>query len=46
MTIKKAKALLDAYYELGKAHANVQKPLSWALYQVWKLANAEEKENE
>lgn len=44
MTIKKAKALLDAYYEVGKATEAVRKPLAWALYQVWKQANEEEQE--
>lgn len=44
MTIKKAKELLEAYYEIGKATEYVRKPLAWALYQVWKQANEEGEE--
>lgn len=36
MTLEKAVELLEAKYEQAKKIEYVQKPLAWALYQVWK----------
>lgn len=41
MTIKKAKELLDIYYEIAKASEQIHRPVAWALYQVWKRADRE-----
>lgn len=48
MTLKKAVKLLEAEYERAKKLEYVQKPLAWALYQVWKEADSikEEKQRE
>lgn len=40
MTFEKAVKLLEAEYERAKNLAYVQKPLAWALYQVWKEADS------
>ena len=40
MTLKKAVKLLEAEYERAKKLEYVQKPLAWALYQVWKEADS------
>lgn len=39
MTLEKAIKLLEAEYERAKKIPYVQKPLAWALYQVWKKAD-------
>lgn len=44
MTIEKAIQLLEAEYERAKKMEFVQKPLAWALYQVWKKAGREKGE--
>lgn len=36
MTIEKAIELLKAEYERAKEMEYVQKPLAWALFQVWR----------
>ena len=46
MTIEKAKKLLDEEYERAKRLEYVHNPLAYALYQVWKKADKEKKENE
>lgn len=43
MTIEKAKELLDKEYERAKRLQYVIDPLAYALYHVWKKANAERK---
>lgn len=45
MTLEKAKALLEEEYKKAKQHLWVIDPISYALYQVWKMADAERKEN-
>ena len=40
MTLEKVIKLLEAEYERAKKIAYVQKPLAWALYQVWKKVDA------
>ena len=41
MTLKKAINLLEEEYERAKKLEWVRNPLAWALYQVWKKADAE-----
>ena len=41
MTLKKAIQMLEAEYERAKKLDFVHNPLAWALYQVWKKADAE-----
>ena len=43
MTLDKAKKLLEEEYERAKGLAYVRNPLAYALYQVWKMADAERK---
>lgn len=45
MRIEKAIRLLIEEYEKAKRLDFVRKPLAWALYQVWKKVDVEEKEN-
>jgi hypothetical protein len=40
MTLKKAINLLEEEYERAKKLEWVRNPLAWALYQVWKKADA------
>ena len=40
MKIEKAKRLLEAEYEKAKKLEWVHNPVSYALYQVWKMADA------
>ena len=40
MTLDKAIELLRKEYEKAKGLAFVKKPLAYALYQVWKIADA------
>ncbi len=42
MTIEKAITLVRKEYENAKKSSFVQKPLAWALYQVWKKADSEQ----
>ena len=42
MDLKKAIKLLEAEYERAKGMEHIRNPLAYALYQVWKKANAEE----
>ena len=44
MTLKKAIELLELEYERAKEMRYVQKPLAWALFQVWRKADNTEKE--
>lgn len=46
MTLKKALAMVDREYEKAKQNSYVQKPLAYALYKVWRLVDAKEKEKE
>ena len=46
MTLKKAIELLELEYERAKEMRYVQKPLAWALFQVWKKADTEKGEVE
>lgn len=41
MTLEKAIELLRREYERAKNMDYVKKPLAWALFQVWKKADAE-----
>ena len=41
MTLEKAVKLLEAKYEQAKKMEYVQKPLAWALHQVWKEVDSE-----
>jgi len=41
MTLKKAIRLLEQEYEKAKGLAFVKNPLAYALYQIWKKADAE-----
>lgn len=41
MNLDKAVELLKKEYERAKRLKYVRKPLAWALYQVWKLADKE-----
>jgi hypothetical protein len=41
MTLEKAIELLQKEYERAKNMDYVKKPLAWALFQVWKKADAE-----
>ena len=43
MTLAKAIEMLVKEYERAKHIEYVQKPLAWALFQVWKQADKEEK---
>lgn len=45
MTIEKAKQLLEEEFERAKRLEYVKNPLAYALYQVWKMADAERKKN-
>lgn len=40
MTLEKAVKLLEEKYEQAQKMEYVQKPLAWALYQVWKEVNS------
>lgn len=40
MTLEQAIELLRKEYERAKKMKYVQRPLAWALYQVWKKADA------
>lgn len=40
MTLDKAIRLLEAEYERAKELAFVRNPIAYALYQVWKIADA------
>lgn len=40
MTLEKAVKLLEEKYERAQKMEYVQKPLAWALYQVWKEADS------
>ena len=44
MTVEKAKQMLDKEYERAKSLGFVHNPLAYALYQVWKKADAERNE--
>ena len=46
MTLEKAKKLLDEEYERAKRLDFVHDPLAYALYQVWKKADAEGVKND
>lgn len=48
MTLEKAVKMLENKYEQAKNMEYVQKPLAWALYQVWKEVDSmqEEKKRE
>ena len=48
MTLEKAVKLLEAEYERAKNLEYVQRPLAWALYQVWKAVDSmkDEKQRE
>lgn len=46
MTIEKVIRMLKSEYERAKTFEFVKKPLSWALYNVWKTVDAVEKEQE
>ena len=39
MTLEQAVELLKKEYERAKNMEYVQKPLAWALFQVWKIAD-------
>ena len=41
MTLKKAIKLLEVHYEAAKKLEWVQKPLAFALHQVWRMADTE-----
>lgn len=43
MTLEKAKKLLDEEYERAKGLEWVDKPIAYALYHVWRTADAERK---
>lgn len=43
MTLEKSIQLLRSEYERGLRSPYVKKPLAWALYQVWKNVDSEEK---
>ena len=43
MTLKAAFKLIEMEYEKAKQREYIKKPLAWALYQVWKIADAEGK---
>ena len=45
MTLNKAKQLLDEEYERANRLEWVHNPLAYAIYQVWKKADAERSEN-
>jgi hypothetical protein len=45
MSIDEAKKLLDEQYERAKRLKYVKKPLAFALYQVWKIADKKRSEN-
>jgi hypothetical protein len=45
MTLEQAKELLNWQYEKAKNMEYVQNPLAWALHQVWKVADKEERGN-
>ena len=44
MTLEKAKKLLDEEYERAVRLAWVENPLAYALYHVWRTADAERSE--
>lgn len=46
MTFEKAVFLLQKQYEKAKRSPFVKKPLAWALYQVWKIADKEDEVEE
>lgn len=51
MTIEKARKMLDEEYKHAQNYKFIKRPLSYALYQVWKRSNYEDelaikKENE
>ena len=43
MTIEKAIRELGKQYGIAKTLDYVRNPVAWALYQVWKMADAEDK---
>ena len=45
MTLEQAIELLEKEYERAKKIDYVQKPLAWALHQVWKVADKEKRGN-
>lgn len=46
MTLEQAIELLRKEYERAKNMEYVKKPLAWALFQVWKKADAERRTDE
>ena len=46
MTLEKVIEEIGRMYAKALTLEYVQKPLSWALYQVWKMVDRREKENE
>ena len=40
-----AELKLEKLVEQAQKDKHIKKPISWALYQIWKWANSEEKEN-
>lgn len=46
MTLEKAIKMLEEEYERAKKNEWVRNPLAYALYQVWKKADAERSRNE
>lgn len=43
MTIERAKKLLDKEYERAKTLEYIRNPLAYALYTVWKTADADKR---
>ena len=43
MTLEKAIKLIEAEYERAKKLEYIKKPLAYALYQVWKIADREKR---
>lgn len=41
MTVKQAQRLIEEKFVQAKKMPSIRDPLAWALYQVWKMADAE-----
>lgn len=44
MTLKKALKLVEEKYEEAQKSSYIRKPLAWALFKVWRMADQAEKE--
>ena len=42
MNLEKIAKMIDEYYDKARNTSYIQKPLAWALYQVWKYVDEHE----